>query len=84
MPGVDTFFSTEAFSFSVVTYVGVRLRRQSSKEILFRVQRKLTTENNNVKLPVAEWLIIIRDPGPETARLSQDESQQNLALLLVE
>lgn len=43
----------------------------------------LTTENNNVKLPIAEWLVFVGDPGPETARLFQGQSEQNLALWLV-
>lgn len=31
----------------------------------------LTTENNNVKLPIAEWLIFVGNPGPKTASLLQ-------------
>lgn len=44
----------------------------------------LTTENNNVKLPVAERLVLVGDAGPETTRLPQSQSQQHLTLLLVE
>lgn len=48
------------------------------------MERMLTIENNNVKLPVAERLGLVGDTGPETARPPQGQSQQNLALLLVE
>lgn len=44
----------------------------------------LTTENNNVKLPVAEQLVLVGDAGPEAARPPQGQSEQDLTLLLVE
>lgn len=44
----------------------------------------LTTENNNVKFPVAERLIFVGDARPEAAGPPQRQPQQNLALLLVE
>lgn len=47
------------------------------------MERLLTIENNNVKLPIAEQLVLVGDAGPETASPPQDQSEQNLALLLV-
>lgn len=46
-------------------------------------KRLLTIENNNVKLPIAKWLVYVGDPGPKAARLLQGQSEQNLALWLV-
>lgn len=83
IPGVDTFFSTQDFSFSEKMCVRLWRHRLIKKDLLGK-QRKLTTENNYVKLPVAERLILVRYPSSETTRLPQGESQQNLALLLVE
>lgn len=47
-------------------------------------KRTLTIENNNVKLPVAEQLVLVGDAGPETAGPPQGQSEQDLALLLVQ
>lgn len=43
----------------------------------------LTTENNDVELPVAEGQVGIGDACPETALLPKGELQQYLAQLLV-
>lgn len=48
------------------------------------VERTLTIENNNVKLPVAEQLVLVGDAGPETAGPPQGQSEKDLALLLVQ
>lgn len=47
------------------------------------MERLLTIENNNVKLPIAEQVVLVGDAGPETASPPQGQSEQNLALLLV-
>lgn len=47
-------------------------------------KRTLTIENNNVKLPVAEQLVLVGDAGLETAGPPQGQSEQDLALLLVQ
>lgn len=48
------------------------------------MEKTLTTENNNVKLPVAEQLVLVGDAGPETAGPPQGQSEQDLTLLLVQ
>lgn len=51
---------------------------------LLSMYKLLTTENNYVKFPIAERLILVGDASPETTSLLQGQSQQNLALLLVD
>lgn len=98
MPGVDTFFSTQAFSFSEIcknTLVlcleqkkhnnqPVNLANISSVVAHLSSEWLLTIENNNIELPVAERLVLVGDAGPEAARPPERQPQQNLALLLVE
>ena len=43
----------------------------------------LTTEDDDVKLSIAQRLVLVGDAGPETAPLPQCKSQQNLTLLFV-
>lgn len=45
-----------------------------SSVFLFSTERLLTIENNNVKFPVAEQLVLVGDAGPETARPPQGQS----------
>lgn len=77
MPGVDTFFSTQAFSFSEKCNPERALEafenalKRFKGVFLMSAKRPLTTENNNVKFPVAERLILVGDASPETARLPQ-------------